>query len=48
MELLGRLKDPLILVIDMQNVYSVGQKWECINFNQVLGRIKQLTPVSKF
>lgn len=42
MELLSKLKDPLILVIDMQNVYSVGQKWECFNFNQVLGRIKQL------
>ena len=23
------LENPLLLVIDMQNVYSNGQKWEC-------------------
>lgn len=34
------LENPLLLVIDMQNVYSNGQKWECSNFNRSLNQIK--------
>ena len=36
------LENPLLLVIDMQNVYSNGQKWECSNFNRSLNQIKKL------
>lgn len=36
------LKNPLIMVIDMQNVYSNGQKWECSNFNKALENITLL------
>ena len=36
------LKNPLLLVIDMQNVYSNGQKWECSNFNRAHKQIKKL------
>ncbi len=32
----------LIMVIDMQNVYSTGQIWECKNFNNVCRNIKKL------
>lgn len=36
------LENPLLLVIDLQNVYSNGQKWECSNFNRSLNQIKKL------
>ena len=36
------LSKPLLLVVDMQNVYSKGQKWECGNFNRALKSIKLL------
>ena len=36
------LKNPLFLVIDMQNVYANGQKWECSNFDRSLNQIKKL------
>lgn len=36
------LENPLLLVIDMQNVYSNGQKWECSNFNRSLNQIKKI------
>lgn len=36
------LENPLLLVIDLQNVYSNGQKWECSNFNRALNQIKKL------
>lgn len=36
------LENPLLLVIDMQNVYSNGQKWECSNFDRSLNQIKKL------
>lgn len=33
---------PLLLVIDMQNVYSRGQAWECKNFDNVCRNIQRL------
>ena len=33
---------PLVLVIDMQNVYSKGQVWECENFNKACQNIQKL------
>ena len=27
-----RLENPMLLVIDMQNVYGKGQAWECKRF----------------
>lgn len=33
---------PLLLIIDMQNVYSPNQKWECHNFNQTTENILRL------
>ncbi|MBQ3545496.1 MAG: isochorismatase family protein [Lachnospiraceae bacterium] len=40
--LLKMIKQPLMLVIDMQNIYLKGQKWECVNFEQALDKIKIL------
>ena len=37
-----RLKDPLLLVIDMQNVYSKNQKWACGNYEGAREKILQL------
>lgn len=37
-----RMENPLLLVIDMQNVYSKGQQWECANFDTALMNIKNL------
>lgn len=36
------LSKPLLLIIDMQNVYSPNQKWECHNFNQTTENILRL------
>lgn len=36
------LKNVLLLVIDMQNVYLPGEKWECKNFNNALDSIKTI------
>ncbi len=36
------LSNPTLLVIDLQNVYSKGQKWECKNFDEVIKNIKLL------
>lgn len=36
------INNPLIMVIDMQNVYSKGQKWECSNFERATEKIKSL------
>ena len=41
------ISNPLIMVIDMQNVYSKGQKWECSNFDRTVERIKFLLEQSK-
>ncbi|MGN0437776.1 MAG: cysteine hydrolase family protein [Lachnospiraceae bacterium] len=38
-KLMEHIKKPLLLVVDMQNVYSQGQKWECKNFHHVLEKI---------
>ena len=40
------IKNPLILVIDMQNIYSAGQKWECSNFKRTIERIRLLLDCS--
>lgn len=32
----------LLLVIDMQNVYTKGQKWECLDTDGVAGRIGRI------
>lgn len=37
-----RLVKPLLLIIDMQNVYSQGHTWECKNFNNVCQNIQKL------
>ena len=37
-----RQGNPLLLVIDMQNVYSQGQIWECRNFDNVCRNIQKL------
>lgn len=37
-----RLIKPLLLVIDMQNVYSQEQIWECENFSNVCKNIQKL------
>ncbi|MCR5834938.1 MAG: cysteine hydrolase [Lachnospiraceae bacterium] len=37
-----RFEKPLALVIDMQNVYSKGQQWECENFDCALFNINKL------
>lgn len=36
------LENPLLLIIDMQNVYNVGQPWECQNYCVALDNIKHL------
>ena len=36
------LSKPLLMVIDMQNIYSNGQKWECKNFGRAVDKIKSL------
>lgn len=38
----NREKNPLVLVIDMQNVYSEGQAWECKNLKPALQNIRFL------
>lgn len=40
------LRNPLVLVIDMQNVYDNGQKWECKNFRRALDIIPKI--IEKF
>lgn len=39
-------ENPLLLIIDMQNVYSKNQKWECENYDSALERIMHLIDVS--
>ena len=41
-KLLNILDNPLMLVIDMQNICSRGQKWECLNFDRAIDKIKRL------
>lgn len=41
------LSDPLFLVIDMQNVYRLGQEWECHSFENALQNILKLLEYSK-
>ncbi len=36
------LQDAMLYVIDMQNVYSNGAKWECKNFSKAMGNISEL------
>lgn len=36
------LTNPLLLVIDMQNIYSAGQEWECPHFARALENITRL------
>ena len=38
-------KDDLLLVIDMQNVYNKGQKWECRNTKGAAENIKKIIEV---
>lgn len=36
------LNNPLLLIIDMQNVYKEGQPWECKNYDNALSNILDL------
>lgn len=36
------LSNPLLLIIDMQNVYKEGQPWECKNYDNALSNILDL------
>lgn len=40
------LENPLLLVIDMQNIYSKNQKWECKNYDVALEHILHLIDVA--
>ena len=33
------LNNPLLLIIDMQNVYKEGQPWECKNYDNALSNV---------
>ena len=37
-----RLENPMLLVIDMQNVYGKGQAWECKRFEEADRNIRIL------
>ena len=36
------LNNPLLLIIDMQNVYKEGQPWECKNYDNALSNVLAL------
>lgn len=40
------LESPMLLVIDMQNIYSKNQKWECKNYDRALKNIQSLMDAS--
>lgn len=40
-------KNDLLLVIDMQNVYTTGQKWACRDTEGAAGRVKQIIASGK-
>lgn len=40
------LDNPMLLVIDMQNIYSKNQKWECKNYDRALKNIQSLMDAS--
>ena len=35
-------KRPLLMVIDMQNVYRIGEPWECASINETIGNVEKL------
>lgn len=42
------LSNPLLLIIDMQNVYKEGQPWECKNYDNALSNILDLLNDGRF
>lgn len=42
------LNNPLLLIIDMQNVYKEGQPWECKNYDNALSNILDLLNDGRF
>lgn len=42
------LNNPLLLIIDMQNVYKEGQPWECKNYDNALYNILDLLNDGRF
>ena len=42
------LNNPLLLIIDMQNVYKEGQPWECKNYDNAISNILDLLNDGRF
>lgn len=42
------LNNPLLLIIDMQNVYKEGQPWECKNYDNALSNVLTLLDDGNF
>ena len=42
------LNNPLLLIIDMQNVYKEGQPWECKNYDNALSNVLALLDDGNF